>query len=153
MAQRQQDHPNLRQTAPLFGVSDIAASLRFYIDGLGFKKTIEWAPDGRLRWCWLQREGVALMLQEFWSDGARQDRPDGVLGLGVSIYFICADALALYHEFAARGVTMKTPFVGNGMWVVELTDPDGYRLGFESLTDAPEETEYDPALHGAGSGS
>jgi hypothetical protein len=30
--------------------------------------------------------------------------------------------------------------VGNGLWVVSLTDPDGYRLDFESPTDAPEGT-------------
>jgi hypothetical protein len=28
------------------------------------------------------------------------------------------------------------------MWVVVFTDPDGYKLDFESPTDAPEETEY-----------
>ena len=27
------------------------------------------------------------------------------------------------------------------MWVTSLTDPDGYRLGFESLTDTPEDTK------------
>jgi hypothetical protein len=31
--------------------------------------------------------------------------------------------------------------VGNGLWVVPLTDPDGYRMEFSSPTDAPEETE------------
>ena len=28
------------------------------------------------------------------------------------------------------------------MWVTNVTDPDGYNLSFESVTDAPEETEY-----------
>jgi len=27
------------------------------------------------------------------------------------------------------------------MWVVNITDPDGYSLSFESPTDAPEESE------------
>ena len=27
------------------------------------------------------------------------------------------------------------------MWVTEMTDPDGYRLLFESPTDVPEETK------------
>jgi len=34
------------------------------------------------------------------------------------------------------------PFVGNGMWVTSLVDPDGYKVLFESATDTPEETEY-----------
>ena len=30
--------------------------------------------------------------------------------------------------------------VGNGMWVTEVTDPDGYNLSFQSATDVAEET-------------
>jgi lactoylglutathione lyase len=36
----------------------------------------------------------------------------------------------------------KEPFVGNQLWDVALSDPDGYRLHFESPTDVPEETRY-----------
>lgn len=63
-------------------------------------------------------------------------------GGGISIYFICKDALALYREFSARGIVAKRPFVGNGMRVVPLVDPDGYEIFFESFTDAAEESEY-----------
>ena len=28
------------------------------------------------------------------------------------------------------------------MWVTSLTDPDGYRIDFESATDVPVETVY-----------
>jgi lactoylglutathione lyase len=31
------------------------------------------------------------------------------------------------------------------MWVVALTDPDGYRLDFESPTEAQEESELEEA--------
>lgn len=31
------------------------------------------------------------------------------------------------------------------MWVTSLRDPDGYRVEFESYTDAPEETLFDAA--------
>lgn len=34
------------------------------------------------------------------------------------------------------------PFVGNGMWVTSLADPDGYWIDFESLMDVPEEKVY-----------
>ena len=34
------------------------------------------------------------------------------------------------------------PFVGNGMWVTSVEDPDGHRLEFESFTDVPEETVF-----------
>jgi lactoylglutathione lyase len=32
--------------------------------------------------------------------------------------------------------------VGNNLWVVELSDPDGYKVCFESPTDVPEGTKY-----------
>jgi hypothetical protein len=68
--------------------------------------------------------------------------PEGKLGAGVTVCFICADALAIYREVTSRGVQASRPFVGNGMWVTSLSDPDGYRLDFESPTDVPEETVW-----------
>ena len=132
---------NVQQAVPFFMVNDIEASLRFYVDGLGFTKTIEWVPEGKLEWCWLELGGVALMLQEFRKSGQGASVRAQKLGVGVSICFICKDAVALYREFKARGVEAKRPFVGNRMWVTSLVDPDGYRLDFESPTDAPEESE------------
>ena len=137
--------PNVRQAVPFFMVTDIEASLRFYVDGLGFAITNEWRPAharGRIQWCWLQLGGAAVMLQEYWRDGAPGGAPEGPLGLGVSVCFMCVDAIAIYHEITARGVAAKRPFVGNGLWVVSVQDPDGHRLDFESPTDAAEETEY-----------
>ena len=63
-----------------------------------------------------------------------------ILGKGVSLYFMCEDALAIYSDLSARGVQASEPFVGNQMWVMELTDPDGYQIFFTSYTDEPEET-------------
>lgn len=136
---------NVKQAVPFFGVTNMEASLRFYVDGLGFEMKNWWIPDraedkpdGRIRWCWLERGGAAIMLQEFLPDR----RPQETLGAGASVSFTCADALSLYREFKSRGIEPRTrPFVGNRLWVVPLTDPDGYRLEFASPTDAPEETE------------
>ena len=133
---------NVQQAVPFFMVHDMEASLRFYIDGLGFTKTEQWVVDGKVRWCWLNLDGVALMLQEFWTSGPHASVPTEKLGVGVSICFICKDALALYRDFKQRGVDAKRPFVGNRMWVTSTVDPDGYRLDFESQTDAPEESEF-----------
>jgi len=129
---------NVRQAVPLFEVRDMAASLRFYVDGLGFRMTHHWIDQGTVRWCWLELGGAAVMLQEY-----RQDRvPDSSVGIGVSINFVCRDALDLYRDFTSRGLAAGRPFVGNAMWVTPLTDPDGYKLSFESPTDAPEETTW-----------
>jgi lactoylglutathione lyase len=71
-------------------------------------------------------------------------QPTKKLGTGVNICFQCEDALALYREFKSRGIQTRTrPSVGNRLWVVPVTDPDGYRIEFSSSTDAPEDTELE----------
>ena len=137
--------PSVKQAVPFFMVTDIEASVRLYVEGLGFAMTREWRPDraaGRLQWCWLQLGHAAVMLQEFRRDSQPGGTPEGPLGQGVSVCFMCADAIAIYRDLGARGVSAGRPFVGNGMWVTSVQDPDGYRLYFESPTDVPEETVY-----------
>jgi len=134
--------PNVQQAVPFFMVSSIEQSLRFYVDGLDFEMDYQWIDEGKLRWCWLQLGGAALMLQEFRKEGHDSWAPEGKVGVGVSIYFICRDALAIYREVTSRGMQAAKPFVGNRMWVTSLSDPDGYKIFFESPTDVPEETVY-----------
>lgn len=131
----------LERCVPLLLVRSMDASLRFYVDGLGFRRTNQWIVDGSVRWCWLELGGAALMLQEFHPHPGRQEL--GAVGNGVSLNFVCRDALAFYHEVQARGVAAGRPFVGNRMWVTSMADPDGYQLHVESPTDAPEESEYE----------
>jgi lactoylglutathione lyase len=129
---------NVTQAVPFLMVTSIDDSLRFYVDGLGFRVTHSWTPNGRIEWCWLQRGVVALMLQEY----RPGKRPDGALGVGTSVCFMCEDAIGYYKELKARGVDARRPFVGNHMWETHVTDPDGYHLYFESPTDVPEDTEF-----------
>jgi len=131
---------NVKQAVPFFGVSDMEGSLRYYVDGLGFEMKNKWVVDDKIRWCWLELGEVVVMLQEFFRDEKHDYRPEGKLGQGVSICFVCEDAVRFYREVTSRNIEAGRPFVGNGMWVTSLTDPDGYRLEFESYTDVPEDT-------------
>jgi lactoylglutathione lyase len=147
MASAASTSANVRQAVPFFGVTNMEASLRFYVEGLGFKMKNWWIPDrpadkpdGRIRWCCLELGDAAIMLQEF----LPERRPKETMGTGVNVCFQCKDALALYREFKSRGIqTRNRPFVGNRMWVVPVADPDGYRMEFSSPTDAPEESELE----------
>jgi len=127
---------NVQQAVPFFWVSNMEASLRFYVDGLGFEMVNKWIDEGKLRWCWLQHGNAAIMLQEY----RAAKKPESKPGVGVSISFQCKDALAIYREVTSRGIEAKRPFVGNGLWVTSAQDPDGYKLEFASPTDVPEET-------------
>jgi lactoylglutathione lyase len=130
---------NFQLAVPFFMVMNMDASLEFYIDKLGFTLTKQWTPRGKIEWCWLERDGVSLMLQE---PRKKEQFTETIKGNGISICFQCKDALALYHEFIKHDFAIKEPFVGNNMWVVCFTDPDGYKLDFESPTDVPEETKF-----------
>jgi lactoylglutathione lyase len=134
--------PNVKQLVLIFGVTDMRVSLHFYVDGLGFQMKNSWVVDGEIRWCWLELGGVAIMLQTFYREGEGFIKPAEKLGVGVLPHFICVDALAIYHDLKAKGIQVQNPFVGNGYWVVQLKDPDGYELVFESPTDVAEDTDY-----------
>ncbi len=136
------DNYNIQYAVPLFMVSNMETSLKFYTDGLGFTTLNTWTPRGKIEWCWLQREGGPLMLQEFRVSETKPYLSGDKPGAGVSIWFQCLDSLALYHEFIDKGIDAQEPFVGNGLWDVRVIDPDGYYLHFESPTDVPEETKY-----------
>lgn len=131
--------PDVEQVVPLLGVTDVSASLRFYVDGLGFRVTKTWEPDGQIRWCWLELGSAALMVQQRGDHGQPPEPVSQPLGLGVSLCLMCKDALTIYDRAKARGLAPREQFVGNRLWVTSFTDPDGYRLDFESPTDAPEE--------------
>ena len=133
---------NVKQAVPFFMVKNIDSSVEFYVNGLGFSMTESWVDHGKLKWCWLVIDSVALMLQEFNTKKGDTNLPQGKPGDGVEIFFICEDALAIYEQITLNGIVAAEPFVGNNMWVVGVKDPDGYKISFESFTDVPEETKY-----------
>jgi predicted lactoylglutathione lyase len=130
---------NVKQAVPFFMVKDVESSINFYVTGLGFSMAENWVDQGKLKWCWLVTGNAALMLQEY-------SEKNNVLkekhGEGVEIFFICEDALAIYEQITLNGIIASEPFVGNKMWVIQVKDPDGYKISFESFTDVPEETKY-----------
>lgn len=120
----------VQQTVPFLWVTDVEKSVDFYVNGLGFQVNNKWEPDGKLRWCWLQHGGAALMLQE-----DHEGKPvASKRGAGVKLYFICEDAKLVYEQATGRGIEASEIEVGNGMDFTDITDPDGYKLCFESPT-------------------
>jgi lactoylglutathione lyase len=126
---------SVKEVVPFLRVTSMERSLRYYIDGLGFTMKHKWVPDGGIRWCWLTLGGASMMLQELTKGG------DSKLGEGVSIVFSCEDALTIYREVTSRGIEASEPQVLNHLWATTLSDPDGYRIEFESPTDVPEDTK------------
>jgi lactoylglutathione lyase len=40
-----ESEPNVKEVVPFFNVSNMQASLKFYMEGLGFKMKYRWIPD------------------------------------------------------------------------------------------------------------
>ena len=118
----------IRALWPLLEVTDVQRSLAFYSQGLGFSVVAtDGGADQEVRWARVERDGASLMLQQSQPGGAAKH------GRGVCFYFVCDDADAIYAELSARGLTLEKPEVAYyGMKQVELSDPDGYALCFES---------------------
>jgi uncharacterized glyoxalase superfamily protein PhnB len=114
---------------PLLFVEDIARSLGFYRDTLGFERVDAWEPGGKLAWCYLKRGGAALMLQQ----ATDEDGPPTGRGHGVGFYFYCDDADGEYARLHAGGLVLDPPKIAfYGMKQLFVTDPDGYALCFQN---------------------
>jgi lactoylglutathione lyase len=133
---------NIKETVPFLAVSEMQKSLDFYVNGLGFEIQYQWVPTDRIMWCKLINGKGTLMLQEHHQMTAGIMEGQSRIGMGMSVYFICEDALKIYKEITDKGIHASEPFVGNNMWVTSVKDPDGYSINFESMTDVAEGTRF-----------
>jgi catechol 2,3-dioxygenase-like lactoylglutathione lyase family enzyme len=111
---------------PVLHVTDVEASLRFYVDRLGFTSPWRYNENGRASVAQVDRQGCALILADGW--------PEKV---GKGLMFISLNAEreaqiaaldALRAELEAKGVPVKEGSWGYRILVVD--DPDGNQLFF-----------------------
>jgi catechol 2,3-dioxygenase-like lactoylglutathione lyase family enzyme len=115
---------HFENSIPILRVRDLAVSLDYYVNVLGFK--VDWQTAGMAS---VSRDRGALMLCE-----GEQGHP------GTWVWFGVGDAAALYDELEITGATIPLPPT-NYSWAREIhvQDPDGHvlRFGSEPLEDAP----------------
>jgi len=77
--------------------------------------------------------------------GEKAGHPGYLRGNLAWVYRSCSSVTtpAIYRDVTRKGLDASRPFVGNGMWVTSLRDPDGYSVEFESYTEVPEETVFE----------
>lgn len=117
-----------RECAPVLSVSDVAASLSYYCDVLGFDEAFRWGEP--LYYAGVCRGAVALHLTS--AEERRAHRGLGILSLFVE------DADVAHRELAARGanVTVEIADRPYGMRDFMVEDPDGNQLAWGSPLDA-----------------
>ena len=120
----------VRELWPLLEVTDLEASVTFWCERLGFTVIGQAESEGHRFWCRLVRGGACVMLQEGAGNAPSGPAP------GVTLYFVCDDADAMYGDLVSRGLELDPPVDAYyGMRQIFVTDPNGYALCFESPTE------------------
>lgn len=123
---------------PELSVSDWRRSCAFYTGMLGFALCYARPEEG---FCWLERDGAALMLDQLGVGRDFAPPPAHTFGRGVNLQIEIPDAETLAARLTAAGHALHLPLedrwyrrddheVGNRQFVV--ADPDGYLLRFFS---------------------
>jgi catechol 2,3-dioxygenase-like lactoylglutathione lyase family enzyme len=114
---------------PVLHVSSVEASLRFYVDQLGFTIPWQFEEDGRVFVAQVDRAGCALILAEQWPEKAGKGLMFISLNVERETHEAAVAALdALRAELEGRGVPVKEGRWGYRLLVVE--DLDGNQLFF-----------------------
>ena len=114
---------------PVLHVTDVDASLLFYVDRLGFTSPWRYGEDGRAHVAQVDRQGCALILADTWPDKIGKGLMFISLNVEPQSRQAAAAALdALRAELEARGVPVKEGSWGYRLLVVD--DPDGNQLFF-----------------------
>ena len=121
--------PDITCISPFFIVKDVAASLSFYRDRLGFEVTFEGFGDDRFFGI-VRRGGAMIMFKRVGVDPLPNYRrhTDARWDAFMSV----PDPDALAAEFASRNVELSAPLedTHDGLRGFELKDADGYVLFF-----------------------
>ena len=114
---------------PVLHVTDVEASLRFYIDRLGFTSPWRYDDEGRVHVAQVDRQGCALILADSWPEKIGK----GLMFISLNVEPQKREAAiaaleALRAELESKGVPVKDGSWGYRLLMVD--DPDGNQLFF-----------------------
>jgi catechol 2,3-dioxygenase-like lactoylglutathione lyase family enzyme len=114
---------------PVLHVKNVEASLRFYVDRLGFTSPWRYDEEGRAHVAQVDRQGCALILADTWPEKIGKALTFISLNVEPATREAAAAAVdALRAELESRGVQLKEGTWGYRLLVVD--DPDGNQLFF-----------------------
>jgi len=134
---------DVRGLCPLIQVFDMAKSLQFYRDILGFTEVGKSGQGDAVGWAWLRHGDACLMLNAAYDVGQRPDTPEPARVAAHSdtiLYLGCEDLDGAHTYLLAHGVRAEPPKVAPyGMKQVYATDSDGYGVCFQWPTNRANE--------------
>ena len=128
---------------PILVVKDVDASLRFYVDRLGFTSPWRYDEDGKAHVAQVDRQGCALILAKTWPEKIGQALIFVSLNVEPHSHQASVAALdALRAELEAKGVAVKDGSWGYRLLVVD--DLDGNQLFFNYPNEPASDTIAGP---------
>ena len=114
---------------PVFHVTDVEVSLRFYVDRLGFTNPWRFDEGGKAYVAQVDRQGCAIILARTWPEKTGK----GLLFVSLNVEPPTLEAATaaldeLRAELEAKGLSVKEGSWGYRLLVVD--DPDGNQLFF-----------------------
>jgi len=121
---------------PVLIVEEIEKSLPFWVDRMGFEKTVE-VPEGpRIGFVILVREGAELMMQSI--ESVRKDvaafAPDGPVTRGCGIFIEVEDLADIRHRLEGYPIALPERLTFYGMREIGVTEPSGHPVVFAAKT-------------------
>ena len=114
---------------PIFSVTDVEASLRFYMDHLGFTTSWRFDEAGKAYVAQVDRQGCAVILSNHWPEKVGKGLLFVSLNVEPPTHKAATAALdELRAELESKGVAVKDGWWGYRLLVVD--DPDGNQLLF-----------------------
>ena len=111
---------------PVLHVTDVEASLRFYVDRLGFTSPWRYDEEARASVAQVERQGCAFILADHWPEKVGKGLMFISLNAEREAQIVALDSLRA--ELEAKGVSVKEGSWGYRLLVVD--DPDGNQLFF-----------------------
>jgi len=116
---------------PVLIVDEIEPSLKFWIDRLGFEKTVEVPEGDKLGFVILQKDGAEVMLQS--RESVKKDvgpAADAVLKAGSSLYIEVDDFNAVLERVKGMEVIVPERTTFYGMREIGVSEPNGHTVIF-----------------------
>ena len=129
----------VNKLTPVLLVPEIEPCLRFWVERLGFEKTVEVPEGDRMGFVILQKGGVELMYQSYAS--VQKDAPPSLQGLSKGPTYLYVEVADLEQVIAAMEgaeVVMPVRTTFYGAKELGVKDPAGHIVIFAQMGGAPQ---------------
>jgi hypothetical protein len=117
-------------------VEEIEKSLAFWVDRMGFQKTVDVPEGDRLGFVILMRDGAELMMQTISSarEDAPQFAPNGSQTKGCGLFIEVEDFADVKRRLDGYPIALSERVTFYGMREIGVSEPNGHTVIFAAKT-------------------